>query len=133
MRQVVISAVFVALAACGTPQQQCIGSVTRDLRVVDQLIAETQGNLTRGYAIVRVTRTVPEFVDCTPEPTKKVPHPRRNSCFVDVEETVSRPAAIDLDAEAAKLASLQRKRIQLATAAAPAIQACQLQYPEAAQ
>lgn len=133
MRRLMFSAVFVGLAACGTPQQQCIGTVTRDLRVVDDLIAQTSGNLQRGYAIVRVTETRPEFVDCTPDPTAEVPNPRERRCLEDVAQTVTRPAAIDLDAEAAKLASLQRKRAQLAASAGPAIQACQMQYPEAAQ
>jgi hypothetical protein len=35
------------LTACGTPQEQCINSVTRDMRVVDRLIAETEANLAR--------------------------------------------------------------------------------------
>ena len=133
MRRAMISAIFLGLAACGTPQQQCIGTVTRDLRVVDQLIAETSGNLQRGYAYVTFTETRPKFVDCTPDATAEVPNPRERRCLEDVAQTVTRPAAIDLDAEAAKLAGLQRKRAQLATQAGPAIQACQMQYPEAAQ
>ena len=42
---------FALLAACGTPQEQCIAYGTRDLRTVDKLIVETEGNLTRGYAL----------------------------------------------------------------------------------
>ena len=130
MQREIIVAFCLALAACGTPQQQCINGVTRDLQVVDGLIAEVQGNLTRGYAYQTVTQSNPEWVDCTPDPTPKRPDPRQRNCFVDVDRTVTRPVAIDLDAEAAKLASLQRKRATLASAAAPAILACQQQYPE---
>lgn len=130
MQRVMILGLCLGLAACGTPQSRCINSVTRDLQVVDGLIAQVQGNLARGYGYETVTQSAPEYVDCTPAPTKKNPHPRAQSCFENVDRSFTRPLAIDLDAEAAKLASLQRKRASLAAAATPAIQACQQQYPE---
>ena len=49
-----------ALAACGTPQEQCINRNTRDLRTVDRLIAEAEGNLQRGYAYETITVYEPE-------------------------------------------------------------------------
>ena len=130
MKRLMVSVVFLGLAACGTPQQRCIGSVTQNLRVVDRLIAETQGNLDRGFAFTNVLVSMPQFVDCTPNPTVDNPTPRPEQCLEDVAQTVSRPTAIDLNAEAAKLASLRTKRAQLAAAAGPAIAACQMQYPE---
>ncbi|MBC7737406.1 MAG: hypothetical protein H7245_09380 [Candidatus Saccharibacteria bacterium] len=130
MRYLWVSAVCLGLAACGTPQQQCVGAVTRDLRVVDGFIAEAQGNLARGYDYVSATRMIPRFVDCTPDPTKRNPNPASQSCRVDTAQVYQVPVAIDLDAEAAKLASLQAKRAALASAAAPAILTCQQQYPE---
>ena len=130
MRHVMVSGLLLGLAACGTPQQQCIGQVTQNLRVLDGLIAEIQGNLTRGYAYVQATRTVPRFVDCTPDPTDKRPNPRSRSCLVSTAQTYNQPAAIDLDGEAAKLAALQAKRASLALAASPAVAACQQHYPE---
>ncbi len=130
MNKVLVSVVLLGLAACGTPQQQCIGSVTHDLTVVDRLIAEAEGNLQRGYAYADVVETRPKFVDCTPDPTPKRPDPRPRQCLEDVAETVSRPVAIDLRAEAATLAGLRTKRAQLSAAAGPAIAACQRQYPE---
>ena len=51
-------------------------------------------------------------------------------CLDDVDETIQRPQAIDLNAEAAKLASLKAKRAAQAKAAAPSIKACKAQYPE---
>ena len=118
------------LAACGTPQQQCVAGATRDLRVVDRLVAETEGNLSRGYAFASVDETRPRFVDCTPDPTPERPDPKPRQCLEEVTETVSRPVAIDLNAEAAKLASLQTKRAELARSAQAVIAACQRQYPE---
>ena len=38
------------LAACGTPQQNCIRGNTREYRVLTNLLAETEANLARGYA-----------------------------------------------------------------------------------
>jgi hypothetical protein len=51
-------------------------------------------------------------------------------CRDEVEEIVTRPKAINLEDEAAKLASLKRKRASLAREAQPAIAACKAQYPE---
>ena len=120
----------VVLSACGTPQQQCIGGVTRDLQVVDGLIAEVQGNLARGYGFADTVVTTTEFVDCTRDATPANPHPRGISCFQDVPQTVQKPVAIDLAAEAVKLDGLQAKRAQLATAAGPAVADCQARFPE---
>ncbi len=130
MKRFLVSAAFLGLAACGTPQQQCIYSVTPDLRAVDRLISETQGNLDRGYALGTDVVNMPEYVDCTPAPFKGHPHPQSRSCLIDEPQIISRPVAIDLDAEAAKLASLKAKRVKLAIQAQPAILACQKQYPE---
>ena len=130
MKRLLFASVVLLLAACGTPQQQCIGTVTRDLTVVDKLIVQTTGNLDRGYGYASTVITTPEFVDCTRDATEDHPHPRPVSCFEDVPQTVTRPVALDLNAEAAKLASLKAKRVQLAAAAAPAIADCRSRYPE---
>jgi hypothetical protein len=130
MKRFLMMSVALGLAACGTPQQQCIAQVSRDLRVVDKLIVETEGNLARGYAYADVVQTRSEFVDCTPDPTPKHPNPRPRQCLEDVSETVRRPVAVDLNVEAAKLASLKSRRTQMATATAQAIAVCQRQYPE---
>ncbi|MEM8553430.1 MAG: hypothetical protein AAGF71_01255 [Pseudomonadota bacterium] len=41
-----------ALAACGTPQQQCERQVTRESRTLDKLIVETEENIERGFRYV---------------------------------------------------------------------------------
>ena len=118
------------LAACGTPQEQCIGAATRDMRVVDRLIRETEANIARGYGYEEVTVFVPEWVDCTPRPTTANPAPPPQMCFDDVPQTSRKAVALDLNAEAAKLKSLKAKRAQQAKAAEAAIRQCKAQYPE---
>jgi hypothetical protein len=120
-----------ALTACGTPQQRCIGAVTRDMRVVDRLIAESEANIARGYALERTVKTRMEWVECgIPAPTPENPDPAPRLCLEDVPYETRQPVAIDLNAEAAKLASLREKRAQQAEAVAPQIAACQEAYPE---
>lgn len=122
------------LAACGTPQENCIARVTRDLRVVESLISETETNLRRGYAMEEYTTYHPEWRECGP-PIRK-PRPGKpdaivpQMCLKQVPVTRERPKAIDLQAEAAKLQQLRIKRDQLARDAAPAIAQCRAQYPE---
>ena len=118
------------LAACGTPQEQCISANTRDLQVVDRLIRETEGNLARGYGFETVTVYEPRWINCTPRPTEAVPEPELEMCFEQVPQTTRQAVSIDLNAEAAKLKSLQTKRDQLAKAAQPLITQCKAKYPE---
>lgn len=121
---------LLVLTACGTPQEQCIGGATRDMRVVDRLISETEANIARGYGYEEVTVFMPEWVDCTPRPTTANPAPPPQMCFEDVPQTSRKAVALDLNAEAAKLKSLKAKRAQQAKAAEAAIRQCKAQYPE---
>ncbi|WGV15580.1 hypothetical protein [Fuscovulum ytuae] len=122
---------LVLLAACGTPQEQCINRNTRDLRVMEKLIAETQGNLSRGYAIEEYTVHVPVWQLCqAPAPAPGQPAAAPYYCFEQEAQTRSRPKAIDLKAESAKLESMLERRDQLARAAEPVIAQCKAQYPD---
>ena len=122
---------LVLLAACGTPQEQCINRNTRDLRVMEKLIAETQANLTRGYAIEEYTVTVPVWQLCgAPAPASRQPAAAPYYCFQPESQTRTRPKAIDLKAESAKLQSMLDRRDQMARAAEPVIAQCKAQYPE---
>jgi hypothetical protein len=116
------------LAACETPRQSCLSSASRDLRVVESLIRETQANLQRGYAIeeeqvVDVDRTFCRVegedgdIDLRP-------------CERTQVENVSRPVAIDLRAEQAKLDGLVERRAALTAQTAARQQACLATYPE---
>lgn len=116
------------LAACATPREQCINDVTRELRVLNGLVTETQQNISRGYALeevqeVRVIRTT-----CTGNnddgSTFTFPCEETQTFNRDV------PVAIDLNAERAKLNSLLERQAQLERATDAAIQQCVATYPE---
>jgi hypothetical protein len=124
--------ILVLLAACGTPQEQCIRQNTRDLRTVDKLIAETQGNLNRGYAYETITVTETYWRYCYYHRTRSdgSHYTSPQLCLDDRAVTVRRPKAIDLNEEARKLASLKEKRQELARRAEPVIAQCKAWYPE---
>jgi hypothetical protein len=137
IKPVFIFPVCLAMLACGTPQEQCIARETRDLRVVDRLISETEGNLKRGYAFEDVVVSHTVWVRCepfpTPRPVEGAPAPEPQSprlCLDDRDETVTRPKAIDLAAEQAKLSGLKAKRKKLVIAGDRSIVACRNAYPE---
>lgn len=112
------------LAACGTPQEQCISKVTRDIRVVDRLTKETQGNLDRGYGYKYITVIETDYVDCgTEDDPSRV-------CLIRVPEQERVEVALDLAAEQVKLDQLVAKRAQLVKAAAPALAQCKIDNPE---
>lgn len=121
---------FLILSACGTPQEQCIGGATRDLRVVDRLITEVQGNLARGYGYENVTVYLPEWQNCAPRPTKDNPEPKSQTCLEQVPQTTRQAVALDLNAERAKLKSLTQKRAQQIKTAETAVAQCKAQHPE---
>lgn len=135
MRRTVI--LVLLLAACGTPQEQCINRQTRDARVLERLIAESEANLRRGYALEEVVVyrdrwvqcpvvTLPAPADGSPPP----PAPPPRLCLDEVRETETRPKAIDLGAEAQKLGTMKEKRAALLRAAQPAIAQCKAQFPQ---
>lgn len=122
---------FATLAACGTPQEQCITRNTRDLRTVDRLIAESEGNLVRGYAFETVTVYEDYWAYCPQAPVAEgEPAPPPRLCRDERPVTEKRPKAIDLNEEARTLASLKEKRTSLARQAEKVIAACKAQYPE---
>lgn len=118
------------LTACGTPQEQCIQRNTRDLRVVDRLIAETEGNLARGYALEEVTITQERWGYCHQHMPEGQPALPPVPCLVEHDITVERPKAIDLGDEAKKLDGLKAKRRDLAKAAEAVIAQCKADHPE---
>jgi hypothetical protein len=131
MKSYLAGAALLALVACGTPQEQCVRMASHDLIVLDRLIAETEGNIARGYGFVQIVEYVPEFVDCTPRRVNEGdPLPETQMCLEDMPHTVTKPVALDLQAEAAKLASMQKRRADMAKALAPAYADCQARYPE---
>ncbi len=117
------------LTACGTPQEQCIRSNTRDLRQVDALVAETQANLARGYGYEEHTVTDWDWAPCFDgRPTPRGYPPRM--CWEPYERTERKAVAIDPLVERRKLAALEARRKVLSKQAASVIASCKAQYPE---
>lgn len=117
-------AALLALAACATPQQQCIRTATKDLLVIDNLIAETAGNIERGYALTTRTQTSTYWQFCA-SPNRHV-----HWCAVPRTTTKQVPVAIDLSEERKKLASLKAKREELLLKAEREVAACKATYPD---
>ncbi|TKA96016.1 hypothetical protein FAZ78_13740 [Cereibacter changlensis] len=135
MRFLLILPLGLALAACGTPQERCVYRETRDLRTVDSLIATSQLNLSRGYAMEDKVIYEPVWETCGDrfrrnKKTGEVVAVAPRLCLETRPRTISRPKAIDLAAEARLLASLQAKRTELAREAQASVSQCKAQYPE---
>jgi hypothetical protein len=117
-----------ALAACETPRESCLSSATRDLSVVESLIRQTQGNISRGYAIERDQEVTVDRDFCRVE--REDGSIRLRPCDRTRVENIRRPVAIDLRSEQAKLDSLLERRAALASATAARQQACLATYPQ---
>ena len=123
---------LLALLACAPPLQRCIHQAAPDLPVLNRLIAETQGNLARGYAYADGVVERPVWVDCGNWPAKSKSGVNGGSgrCMGLAPTMMRKPVAVDLTAEAAKLASMQTRRAALEAQAQPAIAQCQAQFPK---
>lgn len=131
MRAIPILATLALLSACGTPQEQCIRLGTRDLIVLDRLIADSRATLHRGYALQEVEVDNWVWVTCGPPPMvngQAVGPPER--CFENVPRLEVRPRAVNLAEERAKLAGMEDRHRDLARAAQPVVAACQAKYPQ---
>lgn len=116
------------LAACATPQQQCQRDATRDLRVLDELIAETQANVTRGYAIEEEVVPRVGFTTCFGNGFYGTGHAGVSFCSGTSTSIRRTPVAIDVEAERRKLAGLEQSRTAAATRAQGALAACQARF-----
>lgn len=131
VRWVFLSVLLASLAACGTPQEQCIRRSTTELRKIERLIADTQGNLARGYAYETDTITTHQWVACVAPLSGVHGRPVRTTmCFEPQTQTVKREVPIDPAAEKRVLDNLLARRKALVAAADPAIAACRTAYPE---
>lgn len=123
------------LIGCGTPQERCINGVTRDLRIVNDLIEETELNLARGYEMEEYTVIRTAWVACYPPVVVTTPNGQQvvqpaRMCLEDYEDTATRPRAIDPVAERNKLKGLKERQAALTRQAEPAIAQCRQLYPE---
>lgn len=107
------------LAACGTPEQRCVRKATQDLRTVNDLIAETEANLARGYTTVLEPVPVRFGVSYC---TGRWDHAR--FCGAHEPQYRRRPVAIDGEEERRKLATLKERQQALRAQLGPAVEAC---------
>ncbi len=108
------------LAACATPRESCSRDATRDLAVLDDLIAESRINLARGYALEREPTTRASFNFCAGD--------ELFFCSANEAAVRVRAVAIDPGLEERKLASLVAKRAQTRARTDAAIRACASRY-----
>ncbi|MCP1169829.1 hypothetical protein NHG85_15040 [Limimaricola sp. ASW11-118] len=128
MRPALMLVLPLALAACATPRESCLSSVGREGRVLDALIAQTRGNVTRGYAIeereeLRTTRQL-----CRYRTDEGVV--ARRFCDRTVAEEVRVPVTIDIEEEKVKLDQLLARREAQARGEAAARAQCVARYPQ---
>lgn len=128
MRLILALAPLALLAACATPQQQCLTSATEQLRVNAFLIAQTQGNLDRGFALDRRQKvtTRPRFCSRVTQTGERI----TTTCDRTVVRNYDVPQAINLNVERDTLNQLLATRATLEKQAAAATAQCRALYPE---
>ncbi|TRD21646.1 hypothetical protein [Palleronia caenipelagi] len=114
------------IAACMPSQDACIRDATRDLRTVDELIAQQELILQRGYALKKEKEYVRRLSLCSG--IGSWGHRRYGgvgtACVDSFPVTRTVPEAVNLDEVRATLASLREKRGELAAQAEPNVAAC---------
>lgn len=121
-----------ALAACSTPQEQCINKETREYRVVSDLLNEVQGNLSRGYAWEEREVIETRLGQCRDiirdkDGTARVFY---SPCYQDYARTERYRVPIDPASEQRKRDNLSARKTALGTQAAADVRACKAIYPE---
>lgn len=112
------------LAACATPQEQCINTASNTVRTLKTNISTAQGNIARGYAIYRSQESY-EVPDICYDKDKK---PYR--CYNTLYRTIQTPVAIDVADERRKLADYKRRLPAATRQMNTDVASCRVQYPE---
>lgn len=129
-RAILASTLLLMLAACGTPQEQCIRRETAELRKLDALVAELRKTLARGYAMRSETYTQPVWQVCSVTRDASGAVIASHYCWQREEFTRRVPVAIEPASERRKLTALEARRAQEARSASRAVAACKATYPE---
>lgn len=132
MRIAAALAPLLILVACATPRESCINEANRDLRQVNALIIETQGNLARGFGLETRQDTRVRRGRCTGQGVGPDGEPFSFRYDCDRTEVVDTqvPITIDRVAEQRKLTQLIAQQRQLERQAQAQVQACIAAYPE---
>ena len=128
LRPLLLLSLPLILTACATPREQCLSEASREARINARLIAETQANIDRGFAVRREDRLREVRTTCRGETESG------EAVITRCEEVrvtpVRVPVAIDLNAERAKLNSLMQRRAEIAARTDAAVAQCRTLYPE---
>ena len=135
MRKLIVFAVlgFGVLTGCGTPQERCINRETREIRHLQDMLDEVEGNLARGYAYEDYDVPMTRWEQCGTEVIRHgngtvIERPRM--CLEDYTVTRTREVAIDPVSERRKRDGLRDKIRKMTPAVNAAIRACRETYPE---
>ncbi|MBT2129876.1 hypothetical protein [Aliiroseovarius lamellibrachiae] len=123
-RHITLVTLLLTLAACATPQKQCIAKASKALRQAQRDVTRIEGNLARGYAIHRQTILVPTVEICTK------PDGSTYSCIDHDHRTVETPVAIDVAEEKRKLSALKTLIRKEQPSVQKAAAACVAEFPE---
>lgn len=124
---------LLAVAACGTPQERCIGRSTAEVRRLQSLLAEVDGNIARGYAYQEYDVAVPSWQFCGydtfPGRDGRVVS-RARMCLGDDYVSQQRSVPIDPLAEERKRDALVARIKALSPQMNANIAACRETYPK---
>ncbi|MFQ1699015.1 hypothetical protein ACJ5NV_00335 [Loktanella agnita] len=128
MRFILVLPALAALTACATPRESCLYQANNQLRSLEARMAETQGNIDRGYAIFESSETVTVERTCR----DRLPDGTTRSYECDRTETVNRtdPVAVDVAYERQKLAEMETQLAALQAATLSAERQCIMMHPE---
>ncbi|WP_209424693.1 hypothetical protein [Pararhodobacter sp. SW119] len=111
------------LAACADRRGDCVEDALEDVRIVEELIVETERNIARGFA-TQAEPTVRTGVSLCLTPANPL-----GICTRTETEVRDRPVAIDVLAERRKLRQLQAREAELRERARLEIAACEARFP----
>ena len=131
MKPFLALAALALLSACATPRDVCVSQQTRDLRVVDELIAEDEATLARGYALDRRTELRSRLTLCTGL-SRGNGRLSTGVRYCSAPETRTRvvPQAVNLREVSARLEGLRAKRAELSAQASRGIAACRARFAD---
>jgi len=114
---------LVLLAACADRRGDCVEEAMRDVRVLEELIVETERNIDRGYALQPEpsVRTGVSFCLTANNPL--------GICTSTQTEIRERPVAVDVLAERRKLRQLREREVELRQRAQLEVSACEARFP----
>ena len=119
---------LIALAACSSPRERCIGGANRPVATLDGLISVTRGNISRGYALAEVQDV--RVLRATCEGTNADGSTFRFPCEETETFTRQEPVTINIAEERTKLAQLVERREAAARNAQAQVQQCVAVHPE---